>query len=146
MAHQLGLSGDVGCQPWNGPRPLVHSASPLGRQRLARRKRLVRTDWTGLHGAQRGVGNRRLVAKRRRYVFAEVVVRFAVRGQIAPQIAAGRLIHVRNLLQQRIPVGHDAFVIVWALLTTVVLLPGLLEVIGADSCGRPNVAVAGDFA
>ena len=57
-----------------------------------------------------------LVAKCRRDELAEVVVGLAVRGQIAPQIAAGRLVHVGNLLQQRIAVGHNALVVVGALL------------------------------
>jgi len=69
------------------------------------------------HLAQRRIGNLALTAKRRRDVLAEVVVGLAVRGQIAPQIAAGRLVHVGDFLEQRITVGDDAFVVVRALFT-----------------------------
>ena len=53
---------------------------------------------SGQHGAQRGIGDHALTAKRGGDELAEVVVGLAVRGQVAPQIAAGRLVHVGNLL------------------------------------------------
>ena len=75
-----------------------------------------------------------------------MVVGLAVAGEIAPEITAGRLVHIGNLLQQRIAIGHYTFVVVGALAATIVLLPGFLQIIGADSRCGPDVAVAGDLA
>ena len=84
VAHQLRLGGYVGCDQRNGPGPLVHSTAPFGGQRLARRNRFVRAVAALHQRPHLRIGDARLVAKGGRDVFAEVVVAFAVGGQIAP--------------------------------------------------------------
>ena len=69
-----------------------------------------------------------------------------MRGEIAPEIAAGRLLHVGNFLKQRIAVGHHALIIVSAFRAAVSMRPGFLEIVGADGGVGPDVAFAGDFA
>ena len=65
-----------------------------------------------------------------------------MRRQVAPDVSAGRLVHVGNLLQQRIAVRHHALEIVRALAAAIVLLPGLLQIIRADGRIRPHVPIA----
>src|ERR1035441_9396634 len=75
-----------------------------------------------------------------------MIVSLAVSCDIAPEISAARLVDVRDLLQQRITLGHHTFVVVAALATAIRLLPGLLKIIRADGRIRPDVAVARHFA
>src|ERR1035438_3741988 len=75
-----------------------------------------------------------------------MIVSLAMSSDIAPEISAARLVDVRDLLQQRITLGHHTFVVVAALAPAIRLLPGLLKVIRADGRIRPDVAVARHFA
>ena len=120
VAHQLRLGGHVGGDQRNGPWPFVHAAAPLRRQLLARRNRVARALRPGEHSPERGISNGLLIAKCRRDEFAEMVVRLAMRGQIAPQIAARRLVHVGNFLQQRKPPATTPSIVIGPLLAAVV--------------------------
>ena len=146
MAYQLRLGGNVGGDEGNGPGPLVHSAAPLGGQLLAGSDGFVRTVVALHQRPHLRIGDARLIAKRGGDVFAEVIVAFAVGGEIAPQIAAGRLVHVGNLLQQRIAQGYGTLVVVGSLAAAVGLLPGFLKIVSTDGRSGPDVAIAGDLA
>ena len=71
-----------------------------------------------------------------------MIVSLAVSSVVAPEISAARFVDVRDLLLQRITLGHHTFVVVAALATAIRLLPGLLKIIRADGRIRPDVAVA----
>ena len=89
VADEFRLGGDVGGDERNGPGPLVDAAAPLGGERLAGSDGFVRAAVPRKHGAQLGIGDLGLVAECCGDEFGEVIVGFAVRGEVAPEIAAG---------------------------------------------------------
>ncbi len=150
VPHQLRLGRPVCLDQRDRPRPLVHAAAPHIRQRLARLHLVARRARnTFEHRPLPRVGLRARpalrVAKGGRDELAEVVERHAMPGQITPEIAARRLVHVRNMLLKRQPLAHHAFKVIAMLPTAVVELPRPLEVIRADGRVRPHMPVARDL-
>src|SRR6185437_8342739 len=83
-----------------------------------------------------------VTAKDRRDILGEVVDRFAVRGEVAPDVVTRGLVHIRDTLKQRITICDHTFVVIGALGSAIVNLPGLLEVVRPYCCRRPYVALA----
>src|SRR5277367_6612916 len=81
------------------------------------------------------------IAEARRDVLAEVVMGLPMPLHVAPQISARRLIHIRNLLLQRISLRHHTFKVIRPLSAPVVLLPRLLQIVSADSRRRPDMSI-----
>ena len=116
VPHQFRLGGRVFVDQRNRPRPLVRSSAPLRRNRPARlngapRARLPRQHRSLLRIHLRH-GRFRIGAEDRRDVLAKVVIGLVMRGQVAPQVPARRLIHIGNPLLDGITVGDCAFKVV----------------------------------
>jgi len=124
---------------------MAHATAPGGGQRLTGSDRFARAVSALQHGAQLRIVCALLTAEGSGDELAEVVVALAVRGKVAPQVAACGLVHVGNLLQQRIALGHDALEVVSALAAAIGLLPSLFEIIRPDGGVRPDVAVSRDL-
>src|SRR5271157_465832 len=77
---------------------------------------------------------------------AVVAVSQVVPRQVAPEIAGGRVIHVRDTEIHRHNITHEPLEIVTALFAAISDLPRLLVVIAGDGGGRPDVTVARNFA
>ena len=145
MADEFRLGGDIGGNQRHRPRPLVYAAAPLRGKSFARRNGFMRAIAALHQRPHLRIGDARFVAKSGGDVLAEMVIGLAVRGQIAPEITAGRLVHIGNLLQQRIVVGDCALVVVGALAAAITLRPGLFQIVGTDARRGPDVPVAGNF-
>src|SRR5215469_17756437 len=150
VADKLRLCSSIRGYKRNRPRPLIHAAAPVVRNGFAGRNGLTRARLAGHQRALLRVGGhvrgRCVSAEDGGDEFTEVVVGFVVRGEISPQISAGRLVHVGDLLEERVALCDRAFVVVRALVAAITLLPGLFQVVGADGGVGPDMSISGDFA
>src|ERR1700679_187180 len=94
MAYQLRLSGRIGGDQRNGPGPLIRSAAPFLRYCFAGGDCFLRAIAAAQHGTFLRIGWKLFRSCVRTEdcgdVLAEVVVGSVMRGQIGPQVAAGR--------------------------------------------------------
>src|SRR5690242_17816711 len=73
-----------------------------------------------------------LVAELRIDVLSIVPVRYAVAREVSPQISGCRLVHIGNLLLNRIPIIDDTLVVIGPFPAAIRDLPRLLGVIAGD--------------
>src|SRR5271165_6830627 len=117
MILELGLGCHILEDERYGPRPWALAAAIVLRHRLTRAHVAARATRTARH--RRTLGGRQVfrclagvVAEFGRDEFAEVVEGFSMPSEISPQVAAGGLVHIGNLLLQRVGAGNDTFEIV----------------------------------
>src|SRR5262249_6897560 len=135
-------------EKWHLPRPRTSSPMRIADVRCQRASLLYDLSWAWrLHlsrRCRRSIGTVAVAPHRVHELAIDTKAHRIAREVIADKSGHG-IIHIGNVVVDRILVGIQSLEVVGALLAAISDLPGLLVVVGRDRGGGPNVSVARNF-